>query len=137
MDMEGEKITASGKRKKAVAKATISKGTGKVIINNVLHENLNFLHNLMIKEPIEIAKKVLGNFDFDINVKINGGGHEGQIDAARLALSKALVQFTKSAELRKAFLDYDKFLLVADTRRKETYKPGDSKARAKRQKSYR
>ena len=44
---------------------------------------------------------------------------------------------TKSAELKKAFLSYDRGLLVADTRRKETYKPGDSKARAKRQKSYR
>ena len=42
-----------------------------------------------------------------------------------------------SEELKKAFVAYDKTLLVADTRRKEPYKPGDSKARAKRQKSYR
>jgi ribosomal protein S9 len=39
--------------------------------------------------------------------------------------------------LRKAFLSYDRNLLVADVRRKEAYKPGDSKARAKRQSSKR
>jgi len=131
------KLTLAGKRKSAVAKATIQEGTGKVIVNKIPYENLTFFHKLLISEPIEITKKLLGNFNFDISVKIAGGGHEGQIDAARIAISKALVAFTKSAELRKAFLEYDKGMLVADTRRKETYKPGDSKARAKRQKSYR
>jgi len=42
-----------------------------------------------------------------------------------------------TTERRKAFADYDKFLLVADIRRKEAYKPGDSKARKKRQSSKR
>ncbi|HUS49750.1 MAG TPA: 30S ribosomal protein S9, partial [Candidatus Paceibacterota bacterium] len=74
---------------------------------------------------------------FNINVKIKGGGQESQIEAARLAIAKALVNFTKSPELKKAFLDYDRNLLVADIRRKEAYKPGDSKARRNRQKSYR
>ena len=134
---EKTKLTLAGKRKSAVAKATIQEGSGKVIVNKIPYENLTFFHKLLISEPIEITKKLLGNFNFDISVKIAGGGHEGQIDAARIAISKALVAFTKSAELRKAFLDYDKGMLVADTRRKETYKPGDSKARAKRQKSYR
>jgi len=135
--MEMTKLTLAGKRKSAVAKATIQAGNGKVTVNKVPYENLTFFHKLLISEPIEITKKLLGNFNFDIAVKIAGGGHEGQIDAARIAISKALVAFTKSPELRKAFLEYDKGMLVADTRRKETYKPGDSKARAKRQKSYR
>ena len=39
--------------------------------------------------------------------------------------------------MRKTFLNYDRSLLIADVRRKEQYKPNDSKARAKRQKSYR
>ena len=135
--MEKTKLTLAGKRKAAVAKATIQEGSGKVTVNKIPYENLTFFHKLLISEPIEITKKLLGNFNFDISVKISGGGHEGQIDAARIAISKALVAFTKSAELKKAFLVYDKGMLVADTRRKETYKPGDSKARAKRQKSYR
>ena len=91
----------------------------------------------MIKEPMEIAKRVLKEFNFDIKVNIKGGGSEGQITAARLAIARALVKFTGSEELKKAFVKYDKNLLVADTRRKEAYKPGDSKARRKRQKSFR
>ena len=43
----------------------------------------------------------------------------------------------KSKEISKTFLAYDRNLLIADVRRKETRKPGDSKARAKRQTSYR
>jgi len=135
--MEKTKLTLAGKRKSAVAKATIQEGSGKVTVNKIPYENLTFFHKLLISEPIEITKKILGSFNFDIAVKIAGGGHEGQIDAARIAISKSLIAFTKSAELKKAFVEYDKGMLVADTRRKETYKPGDSKARAKRQKSYR
>lgn len=136
--MELMKISASGKRKRAIAKATIKTGTGKVTINDRPYETLSSkFHILLIKEPIEITKKVLGNFDFDIVVRIAGGGNEGQIEAARLAIAKSIVQFTKSVELKKAIVEYDRNMLVADTRRKEPYKPGDSKARSKRQKSYR
>jgi small subunit ribosomal protein S9 len=130
-------LTASGKRKSAIAKAFIREGNGKVTINNVSYEHINNFHRLMIKEPVEIAKSILGGFNFDIDVRVAGGGTEGRIEASRLAIAKALAKFTKSQELRKAFLAYDKGLLVADIRRKEPYKPGDSKARSKRQKSYR
>ncbi len=69
---------------------------------------------------------------------MKGGGEKGQIDACRLALARALVKACgKSSELEDAFTLYDRSLLVADVRRKETRKPGDSKARAKRQTSYR
>ena len=91
----------------------------------------------MIQEPVETTKQLLGEFNFDIEVSINGGGQESQIEAARLAIAKALVKFTKSMELKKAFLAYDKNILVADIRRKEACKPNDSKARSKRQKSKR
>jgi len=130
-------MMASGKRKTAVAKAAIKEGTGKITINNVNYEHLPFFHKLMIQEPLEITKNILGNFNFDIAVTTQGGGVEGRIDASRIAISKALVIFTKSAELRKAMMDYDRSMLIADVRRKEPYKPGDSKARSKRQKSYR
>jgi small subunit ribosomal protein S9 len=132
-----QKTIVSGKRKSAIAKAAIKTGSGKVTINNIPYENLNMIHKLLIKEPIELAKTVLGNFNFDIAVKVAGGGNEGQIEAARLAVAKSLVVYTKSQELKKAMVEYDRNMLVADTRRKEPYKPGDSKARAKRQKSYR
>ncbi len=131
------KIMVSGKRKTAVAKARIEKGGGKISINKKQYQNFSDIRRLMIQEPVEIAKEVLGSFDFDIEVRVKGGGQKSQIEAARLAIAKVLVEFTKSAELRKAFLTYDRNLLVADTRRKEAYKPNDSKARRKRQKSRR
>jgi small subunit ribosomal protein S9 len=130
-------ITVSGKRKTAVAKATIRKGNGKITINNIPYENLDMFKKLMISEPIQLTKDTLGKFDFDISVTAKGGGSESQTAAARLAIAKAIIEFSKSEELKKIFLRYDKALLVADTRRKEAYKPGDSKARAKRQKSFR
>jgi len=135
--MKKESLIIGGKRKTAIAKATISEGIGRVLINNLPYENLDFFKKLYLDEPIEITKKIIGNFNFDISVNVKGGGSESRIEASRLAIAKALIRFTKSNELKKAFSNYDKNLLIADTRRKETYKPGDSKARRKRQKSFR
>lgn len=135
--MIGKKLVCGGKRKRAIAKATITEGNGKVTINNWSYENLDFFRKLEIQEPIEIAKKILGHFNFDIKVNVKGGGQGSQVHASRLSIARALVNFTKSDELKKTFAKYDKNLLIADTRRKEAYKPGDSKARRKRQKSFR
>ena len=131
------KLTISGKRKTAIAKATIMNGDGRILINKIPYGNLDFFRKLSIDEPIEIAKKTLGNFNFDVLVNVKGGGSESRFQASRLAIARALIAFTKSKDLRNAFINYDKNLLIADTRRKEAYKPGDSKARRKRQKSYR
>ncbi|MBT4376747.1 30S ribosomal protein S9 [archaeon] len=132
-----KKIYASGKRKSAVARAVIKTGTGKIIYNKKDYKTLQMFDKLKLEEPIQIAEQILGKLEFDISVDVKGGGEKGQIDAARLAMAKVIVDFTKSEELRKAYLDYDRNLLVADVRRKEAYKPGDSKARSKRQTSYR
>ena len=136
MTKEGQ-IIVSGKRKQSVARAVIIKGSGIIKINKRPYKMLPLLRRLLIEEPVRIAKEKLGSFNFDISVKVKGGGQESQIEAARLSIGKAIVKATKSSELRKAFLKYDKNLLIADTRRKETCKPGDSKARKRRQKSYR
>ena len=136
---EESSITVSGKRKEALAKATIKNGTGKIRINKRPIESYSYLRQLSLKEPLIIAQQVipeqLGKVDISVNVK--GGGSESQVEASRLSISRALVDFTKNEQLKKAFLNYDRSLLVADVRRKEMRKPGDSKARAKRQKSYR
>ena len=128
-----KQIHQTGKRKEAIAKATISKGTGKVKINNKPLESFNNeIVRMKIKEPLILANNPK---DIDINVKVSGGGWSSQADAIRLAIGRCLVNYNKS--LKKVFLEYDRNLLVADTRWKETCKPNDSKARAKRQKSYR
>ncbi len=132
-----KKIIVSGKRKRAVAKATINEGNGKITINNRDYKTLDFFDKLRIEEPLRIAHNILGKINFNVEIKTQSGGARGQIEAARLALARAIVKFTKSQELEDSYFDYDRTMLVADVRRKESRKPGDSKARAKRQKSYR
>jgi small subunit ribosomal protein S9 len=131
------KMISSGKRKRAVARAVITEGSGDVFINKRNYKTLNFFDKLNIEEPLRIAEKVLGKINFNVAIDVNGGGEKGQIEASRVALSKAIVKFTKSEELEKAFLAYDRNLIVADVRRKEVRKPGAGKARTRRQKSYR
>lgn len=130
-------MIATGKRKTAVAKATIKEGNGKITINKKPVECFPELQRLELREPILIAEEILGEIKYDLAVKVLGGGIASRVEASRLAIARALLLATKKDELRKAFLAYDRNLLVADTRRKEVYKPGDSKARSKRQTSYR
>jgi len=132
-----QKIVVSGKRKTAIAKAMIQEGSGKISVNKQDYNNFQLFNKLRIEEPIRIAEAILGKPNFDVSIKVKGGGEKSQIEAARLALAKAIEKFTKSKELEKAYIDYDRNMLVADVRRKEVYKPGDSKARAKRQSSKR
>jgi len=132
--MSKKLITVSGKRKRAIARATLKEGLGVVRVNNILIENYNpIAYRMKIMEPLmlgsETAKKV------NISVKVQGGGTSGQAEAARLAIARALAAFDSSLE--DVFLKYDRNLVVADVRRNETSKPGRSKPRAKRQKSYR
>jgi len=134
-----KKIVKSGKRKRAVARAILTEGSGKIKINNKDYKSLNMFDRLKIEEPLRIAENILGkdNMNFDVSISVRGGGEKSQIDAARLALAKSINEFSNSADLTKAYINYDRNLLIADVRRKEPYKPGDSKARSKRQTSYR
>ena len=131
------KITTSGKRKRAIAKAVIKEGVGKVTVNRRDYRHLHVFDRLKLEEPLRIFENVVGKVNFDVIINVKGGGKNGQIEASRLALARAISEFSKSKELTAAFLAYDRQLLVADVRRKEMYKPGDSKARRKRQKSFR
>lgn len=128
-------IHVSGKRKRAVARATLKAGNGKIRINKVpLEIFLTESERLRIQEILILAGDIANKINIDINVF--GGGISSQIEATRLVIGKSLSQFDK--KLESVFSDYDKHLLVADVRRKETRKPNrHGKARAKRQKSYR
>ncbi len=135
--MKGGKMVVSGKRKTAVAKATIEEGNGVVIFNKRPLNALTNLQQLEISEPLIIANDILGGLSFNIALNVKGGGTACQVEAGRLAIAKAIVGFTGKEDVRNAFLAYDRNMLVADTRRKEACKPGDSKARANRQTSFR
>jgi len=129
-------VQATGKRKTSVSRVTLKKGTGLFYINNQeLKEYItNNLLMLRAKEPLMLAEM---EGKFDININVFGGGQNSQVDAIRQSIAKALVEITGKDDLKRKFLDYDRSLLIADTRFKETKKPGNSHARASRQKSYR
>ncbi len=129
-------INTVGRRKTAVARATIKKGKGIIKVNKKDLEDYfrDEISLLRIKEPLIIS----GMEDkFDININVRGGGQNSQADAVRQAIAIGIVKATKNEDIKEKFLEYDRSLLVADTRFKEACKPNDSKARAKRQKSYR
>ncbi len=133
------RIVASGKRKTAVARAVLTEGKGKVTVNGKDYKNMELFDKLRIEEPLRIAENLLRSkgINFDAVITARGGGKKGQTDAVRVALARAISDFAKNKELTEAFLDYDRNMLVADVRRKEAYKPNDSKARSKRQSSKR
>jgi len=128
-------VVVSGKRKHAIARASLSEGKGIVRVNKIPLEVIKpAMVRLKLQEPIILAGDTAKKFDIDVIV--SGGGTTSQVEASKLVISKALM--TQDKKLEKVFLDYDRQLLVADVRRKETRKPNrHGKARAKRQKSYR
>jgi small subunit ribosomal protein S9 len=130
-------IHISGTRKKAIARATLREGKGYVRMNKQLLSTIEpELVRLRIQEPLQLAKEYADKVNIDISVK--GGGFQAQAEAARLAIARALLQYSKNnKQLKQDFLEYDRHLVVADVRTTEQNKPNDSKARAKRQKSYR
>ena len=132
----GKPITASGKHDFARASAVLTLGKGRVLINSVPLSL--FQPNIArdkVMEALFLAEDLPGKVDIIVHVK--GGGFMGQAMAVRLAIARALVKFSKSEKLKKTYVDYDRNLLVADVRRKETRKPGPSRARASAQKSKR
>ncbi len=114
-------IFTTGKRKRAVAKASIRSGSGKILVNGEPLKNFkNEVVKLRLKEPFILAGKEWESYDFIVNMK--GGGILGQTDAARQAIARGLVEILGS-ELKQKFLDYDRNLLVYDPRRTEPHKP--------------
>lgn len=90
---------------------------------------------LKIQEPLLIAgERAKG---VDIKITVNGGGVMGQAEAARIATARALAGWTKSSELRKQFIAYDRVMLAGDQRVTEPKKFGGPGPRVRKQKSYR
>lgn len=129
-------IVVSGKRKTAIARATVRKGNGRIRINKRPLEIIEPEQaRIKIMEPVILAGDLVKKVDIDVTVK--GGGFMGQAEAVRTAIGKGLIVFSKGKDLRERFLEYDKSIIKSDVRRKETKKFGGAGARAKKQKSYR
>ncbi len=127
----------SGKKKTAVARATVQDGEGRVRINSQPVELVEpEMSQLKMLEPFRIAGDDLRS-EVDIDVRVEGGGISGQADAVRTAIARGIVQHSNDAELRDAYLEFDRSLLVNDVRQSEPKKWGGPGARARYQKSYR
>jgi len=136
-------VNMSGKRKTAVARATVKKGKGRVRVNSQPIEILQpELARRKAVEPLIIAGAMDRLDDVDINVNVHGGGVMGQMDAIRTAIARGLVQYNRGAEgidedLEEEYRRFDRSLLVNDPRRKEPKHQLGRGARKKWQKSYR
>ncbi|MAG21972.1 MAG: 30S ribosomal protein S9 [Candidatus Diapherotrites archaeon] len=129
-------INIKAKKKAAVARAVIRKGNGKIKLNKLNLKTITPVRvKTFIEEPLTLAGEVAKTVDIDVT--ISGGGFMGQAVAARGAIAKALVTFSKDAKLKEKFLAYDRLLLVDDARRKESKKPLGPGARKKKQQSKR
>lgn len=127
-------IVASGKRKRAIARAYITTGQGKISVNGkppeIYFPNYAYLRAI---EPLVLAGDKLIR-EVDIKVNVQGGGVTGQIDAVRQAIARGLVEYYDDDELEKKFLGYDLSLIVFDPRRTEPHKPSRSKQGPRRKK---
>ncbi len=129
-------ILVTGKRKAAIARAIIKTGSGNVVINSLpLSTFTPEIARMKVTEALVLSGERWKGVD--INVKVSGGGFMGQAEAARMAVAKGLVQWSRSSELRKAMTNYDRTMLAGDPRRKEPKKFGGPGARRREQKSYR
>ena len=120
---------ALGRRKMAIAKVRLQKGSGQITINQqpaseYLAQSQALLAELVL--PLDVLNK---NQDFDISVLTRGGGHHAQVGAIRLGIAKALINLNAEWKdtLRQAKL------LGRDPRAKERKKFGKKGARKKRQ----
>ncbi|MBD3157901.1 MAG: 30S ribosomal protein S9 [Candidatus Lokiarchaeota archaeon] len=129
-------VVTAGKRKTAIAKATVKDGKGRIRING---------HPLPIYEP-EVARLRMmeplllfgdGWRDYDIRVRVSGGGFMGQADAVRMAIATGLVRMSQNFEARSRMIEHDRTMIVGDPRRTEPKKFGGPSARSRYQKSYR
>ncbi|MFZ5552689.1 MAG: 30S ribosomal protein S9 [Bacteroidota bacterium] len=119
-----EVINALGRRKAAVARVYVKSGKGNVTINNVDYKKYFPVPTLQYK--INQAFALTGTEGkYDVTVNVEGGGINGQAEAVRLGISRALVKVDASMKpaLKK------EGLTTRDPRMVERKKPGRKKAR--------
>ena len=115
-----------GRRKTAVARVYLSKGKGEVIVNKKDYKEAFPIAVLQSKivQPFQLTGT---EGQFDVRVNVVGGGINGQVEAIRLGISRALVEVN---EENKPLLKAEG-LMTRDPRMVERKKPGQPKARKK------
>ena len=130
-------LVVSGKRKTAFSRAVVRPGVGRVYINKIPVEiyEPEIAREKMMEPLVQAGDEVWKELDLD--VKTSGGGYMGQAEAARMAISNAILKWTKSTHLRSIYSEYDRTMIAGDSRKKEPKKFGGPGARSRDQKSYR
>ncbi|WP_185882271.1 30S ribosomal protein S9 [Blattabacterium cuenoti] len=117
------KIHAIGRRKRSLARIYLQYGNGKIIINSINYKKYfsKYTQNKIL-HPFQLFDY---NNKFNIDIKVIGGGYNGQAEAISLAISRALCMLdTNHKELLKKY-----GLLTRDSREVERKKFGQKKAR--------
>lgn len=119
---------ATGKRKNAIARVWIKKGTGKIIINGKPHQSYfaRPVLKMILNQPFQVTNT---EGAFDIHSTVTGGGLSGQAGALKHGITRAMINF--NPELR-TFLKQAGFV-TRDPREVERQKPGRSGARRRYQ----
>lgn len=121
-----EVINALGRRKTSVARVYLTKGSGNVIVNKKDYKEFFPVDTLQakIQRPFELTNT---SNQFDVKINVDGGGFNGQAEAIRLGISRALVALDPEF---KSVLKTEG-LMTRDPRMVERKKPGQPKARKK------
>jgi small subunit ribosomal protein S9 len=121
--MEKQK-NAVGRRKEAVTRVFLSKGDGKIIINDKDYKE--YFSLIYLQNQVEMPLKTVELSDkYDVKINATGGGMKGQAEAAKLGIARALLEV--NPEFRPALKAAG--LLRRDPRSVERKKPGRKKAR--------
>ena len=118
--------SATGRRKTSTASVRLTKGNGKIIINNCDYNDYfgRDISKMVMKQPLELVDMV---DQYDIYANVKGGGLSGQAGAVRLGIARILTQINSDlrVDLKKAGM------LTRDSREVERQKPGQPGARKK------
>lgn len=119
-------INTIGRRKSSVARIYLKEGKGNITVNKKDYKEYFPIGTLQYKinQPFMLTET---EGKFDVNVNVKGGGVNGQVEAVRLAISRALVEI--DAENKPALKAEG--LMTRDPRMVERKKPGQPKARKK------
>ena len=121
--MEKQK-NATGRRKEAVTRVFLTKGNGKILVNDKDYNQ--YFSLIYLQNQVELPLKTVESLDkFDVKINATGGGVKGQAEATKLAIARALLEI--NAEYRPALKAAG--LLRRDPRAVERKKPGRKKAR--------
>jgi small subunit ribosomal protein S9 len=119
-------VNTIGRRKTSVARIYMSEGKGTITINKRDYKEYfpTGVLQYKINQPFQLTST---EGKFDVNVNVQGGGVNGQVEAVRLAIARALVEVSAD---NKPLLKAES-LMTRDPRMVERKKPGQPKARKK------